>query len=456
MGQIKKFIVEDIRCFMGRHEIEIRPITFFVGENSTGKTTILGCIQAIVDYMNDSSHSGIHFNSNTHKMGSFEDIINKKAVSKGKFAIGLEIDEFAGKGNSMNSKLFFSLTREKKRDEPTVEKMNLILDKISGTEIEACVVDMNLQMNDTLEKAISVEYDESKDKYFINFDHRFYDENIYSSFFSYFGRYKILNSFLEQKNSDKPDTIKEKLSKYVSDRLYLSSREVYVKSFKPIRSSPERIYDLLKEIGSLGERNTPIILRNLYYYSPEDWKEIKSYLIDFAEESGLFTDVAITNLTESQNGPFQLQFRIRGELHNFADVGYGISQILPILEGITNKSQPQKLNRNVHFLMQQPEVHLHPRAQATFASFLINMLDKSNKQFIIETHSDYMVDRARIEIRKRNISHNDVSLVYFEGCNDGVKVHNICFDEMGNMINVPDSYRSFFIREAHSLFGFDS
>ena len=50
-------------------------------------------------------------------------------------------------------------------------------------------------------------------------------------------------------------------------------------------------------------------------------------------------------------------------------------------------------------LMQQPEVHLHPRAQAQLGSFLGYLAIKQKKQFLVETHSDYLVDRVRIDVR---------------------------------------------------------
>ena len=85
------------------------------------------------------------------------------------------------------------------------------------------------------------------------------------------------------------------------------------------------------------------------------------------------------------------------------------------------------------FLLQQPEVHLHPRAQAELSSLLATLASEGNRAFVVETHSDYMIDRARIEIRKGTIRPEDVSLIYLEPKGRVVKVHNISFDKMANM-----------------------
>ena len=48
---ITQFTMEEVRCFAGRQEFNIRPLTFLVGENSTGKTTALACFQVLANYL---------------------------------------------------------------------------------------------------------------------------------------------------------------------------------------------------------------------------------------------------------------------------------------------------------------------------------------------------------------------------------------------------------------------
>ena len=107
--------------------------------------------------------------------------------------------------------------------------------------------------------------------------------------------------------------------------------------------------------------------------------------------------------------------------------------------------------------MQQPEVHLHPKAQAELVSLLCQLAIHEDKTFVIETHSDYMIDRMRIEIMNGNFNPEDVSLVYLEpkGSSSQVQVHNITFDDQANMIGVPPGYRNFFMAETHRLLGME-
>ena len=103
---IKKFILDDVRCFEGRHEFNIRPLTFLVGENSTGKSTVLGCLQSLAD----SGFSGIDFNSEPYWMGAFSDIVRKARPRKTEFQLGMTLAHPNIKGGQLE--LF---TIEKKR-----------------------------------------------------------------------------------------------------------------------------------------------------------------------------------------------------------------------------------------------------------------------------------------------------------------------------------------------------
>ena len=105
--------------------------------------------------------------------------------------------------------------------------------------------------------------------------------------------------------------------------------------------------------------------------------------------------------------PFQLQVKVRGPKANINDVGYGVSQILPILVQILNPSISKNAQRDpmqaFFSLLQQPEIHLHPKAQAELSSLLVKLANSGNQSFIVETHSDYMIDRARVDIMRGNI-----------------------------------------------------
>ena len=229
----------------------------------------------------------------------------------------------------------------------------------------------------------------------------------------------------------------------IGSRLTVSSRS-------PIRSRPKRTYDPTREFNDPEGSDIPMFLMRIEATQQKEWEKLKTQLVEFGKSSGLFQNIEVKNFGRALGTPFQLKFKVRGPNTNIIDVGYGVSQILPILVHILNSD----IEEMRYFLLQQPEVHLHPRAQAELSSLFAQLASGGNRSFIVETHSDYMLDRARIEIIRGNIRPEDVSLIYFEPKGRIVKVHNISFDKMANMVGVPPHYGEFFLKESKRLLGF--
>ncbi len=179
------------------------------------------------------------------------------------------------------------------------------------------------------------------------------------------------------------------------------------------------------------------------------WTGLEGELSAFGKESGLFDaiDVRYLGPGKKMSDPFQIQVKVRGQhaRTTLIDVGYGVSQVLPILvDGF--------LRQGEFLLMQQPEVHLHPRAQAALGTFLGRLVSARRTRVVVETHSDYLVDRIRLAVRaEKGLRQSHVSILYFERANGGVMVHPMTVDAHGNLLGAPAGYRDFFIKEELSL-----
>ncbi len=79
----------------------------------------------------------------------------------------------------------------------------------------------------------------------------------------------------------------------------------------------------------------------------KDWKVLKEQLVAFGKSSRLFQNIEIKKLGSSLGSPFQLQFKVRGPKVNIIDVGYGVSQILPILVRMLNPDISQRTRRTL-------------------------------------------------------------------------------------------------------------
>ena len=106
------------------------------------------------------------------------------------------------------------------------------------------------------------------------------------------------------------------------------------------------------------------------------------------------------------------------------------------------------------FLLQQPEVHLHPSAQAALGSLFCQVASRE-RRLVVETHSDYLLDRVRMDIRdsKTSLKPEDVSILFFERGDLDVHIHSLQVDREGNILNEPESYRRFFLQETQRSLG---
>lgn len=82
---ITQFSMEEVRCFAGKQTLEIRPLTFLVGENSTGKTTALACFHIFANFLRGR---GVDFNQPPYSMGIFKDIVRNSKEKEKKFKLG--------------------------------------------------------------------------------------------------------------------------------------------------------------------------------------------------------------------------------------------------------------------------------------------------------------------------------------------------------------------------------
>src|SRR5262249_37919156 len=119
------------------------------------------------------------------------------------------------------------------------------------------------------------------------------------------------------------------------------------------------------------------------------------------------------NVKQLEEIIYRLSVRTKGNAFDLdiTDVGFGISQVLPILvEGFV--SPPGKV-----IMIEQPEIHLHPKMQGELADLFSDIAnlgagteEGKRRSLIIETHSEYLLSRLRRRIAEGKIRHSDVAL----------------------------------------------
>jgi AAA15 family ATPase/GTPase len=424
-----KLILKNFRCFDGLHEIEIRPLTLITGENSSGKTSMIAALNVISDKYRYPMNPD--FNSDPFNLGNYRTIATYKGGRYGRadsFSLGMEI-------SSKEAPLTKVVGKYTERDG------NPDIAEITGETgfgsyrmlFEKEQIDLNVDLfetNGTSKRSLStkikrIEYVQAPAGFFQN------------AFFS-----TIFTSFMENKDL-------EKLFPQVYQIIYNSINMLpSVRAVAPVRSKPSRTYDQSKADYSPEGAHIPQVLTRLYVESQTSKKAalLLELIRQFGSDSGLFKELKPRILGKHFTDPFQLNVSVSGIQSNMIDVGYGVSQSLPIVVQSILSDAEEIL------LLQQPEVHLHPKAQAAMGTLFARLCKEHRKNtYVIETHSDFIADRVRMAVAEGIIKPEDVLILYFEKQHLTTRVHHLFVDDKGDLVNPPQSYREFFMREQMSL-----
>ncbi len=132
-------------------------------------------------------------------------------------------------------------------------------------------------------------------------------------------------------------------------------------------------------------------------------------------------DIDLELFTEKVGDGVHVTFRKSGIANPFSpfNVGAGVSYVAKIL--IIALS----LKENDIFLIENPEIHLHPKAIANLASFFAKLIARKKIQLIIETHSAYFLHKLRHEVYKKNLASDAVRFFYKDQSNKNFEVIDI-------------------------------
>jgi hypothetical protein len=160
----------------------------------------------------------------------------------------------------------------------------------------------------------------------------------------------------------------------------------------PFRTPPERRYPFggfsASRGGPSGEQAINLLITEALL-NPNSKRPLHTALSFWINHLKLAESLDIKDIAKRLN---LFEIDVAGAGHgtkaNLADVGYGVSQVLPVLV------QGLLMRRGGVYLVQQPEIHLHPDAQAGLADFFI-YLASYGVITIVETHSEYLLLRLR-------------------------------------------------------------
>ena len=224
------------------------------------------------------------------------------------------------------------------------------------------------------------------------------------------------------------------------DSLFLQLEEAFENLFSrilylgPLREHPRPHYtwegDHPKGIGQEGEKAISALLSGRIRRLSID-EQILSWL----QRLELIDSYDVLPVSDtSRDYKFLVKKYKDGPEVRLTDVGFGVSQVLPVL--ILCYYAPE----GSILILEQPEAHLHPKVQSDLADVLIDVVKNRNVQIILESHSAHLLHRLQRRIAEEEIS-ADQTAFYFCQINDGTsEIERLDVDEYGNIRNWPQNF----------------
>ncbi|MBI4954337.1 MAG: AAA family ATPase [Myxococcales bacterium] len=420
---MRELVFGGVRCFKDEQRVPIRPVTLLVGENSSGKSTVLALVRAAWDLAFGKAEPD--FNEPPFDLGGYDAIAHFHG-GQGKRAHEFTLGAAFRFGDEKQGTRVVNGVFAERAGQPILHEWRARHGgqavEITRSEGDQCHVKL------THKGARSSEADVMAPPPGIHLAEG------------------VLTAAARQRARDRaPDP-------YAFLRL-LPGRWVGPEgpprpfAGAPIRSKPERTYDPKRVSPEPGGAHVPMDLATLHATDPTEFKQLTEAIGRYGEEANLFTRLEVRRRGKKPGDPFQLTVAVERYPFNLVDVGYGVSQVLPILVDTLRAPARQT------FLLQQPEVHLHPRAQAALGSLLVRQAKARRQTFLVETHSDFLVDRVRTLVREGALPADDVVILYFERDRTKATITAIEIDRQGALVDVPSGYRAFFLEEERRFLG---
>lgn len=464
---MKSYTIQNIKSFKDETAINVKPITIFVGKNSCGKSSLIRFPVVVSQSMLSDTDAPLTFFGKSIDYGNYEDVVFGH-LKRGKMNFSLTYDCYPSRFKYMSN--FRENTFLSKKDGKTLEaKIDVGLARYSKRMI---VDSFQLKIDGRI--ALEISRNQKENYYTKFYDFRDQNRTITCASRLHFFKYlplidvngmtdQIIKAYRDQHNnvdfsSYDIKAIKRSIYRGDCESLYIDDDEKLVavgeiKDFcmlidyymlviwgirasanqdadntyyiGPFRENPSRVYrEAEYQVDSVGARGEDVstMLKNDFTHGKHIIKGVSSWFEKSMNYSLSLKDIGsgLYNIVVQKSD---------GVFDNLIDVGYGISQVLPIVTQLV-KMNLKPYNRKYYspytgiikstFVIEQPELHLHPGAQAELANLFVDVVSQNNNDkninILIETHSEHLIRRLQALIADRNvsISNEDVIIYYVD------------------------------------------
>lgn len=416
---ITSLSLENFKSFQKLDNLEIKPLTILLGRNSCGKSSIIQSLLLLKQTIGEENESDLNVEGKYLKFNSLKDIsygVPKNNLATIAYKIGFE-------NNTEKANITLEFKNKKNEDSyiPKLTKFIYSDDKI--------LIDFKNISNKALSRNMKgILSDIKNNKKFKDIKTNMKFEAIFKNFIPVNVRLKDNQSFVFPINfafnGVKLNTIYDDIKK--------------IKYLSPIRANPERIYihysNNATDISENGANSAHILWskkNKIVNFNNESYKLLEA-LHKSIEILGLGQEITSEKISEMV---YQIGLKIKNSNSavSLADVGFGYSQVLPvILLGLLN-------NNDNLLLIEQPEIHLHPSSASKLADLFLAFI-KDKKKFIIETHSQELINKLRLRVIQDPSLKELINIVFIDQDENGTQIKQFEIDETGMFPEWPKGF----------------
>ena len=459
---IEAFRMQNFMGFEDSGWIELRPITLLFGRNSVGKSAILRALLLLRQSLNSPSDKGpfLFVKDNEFDFGDFRDLVRGHRTERPIsfwFQCRLEdqkddrwhakhaLQELGADGEVIRARLTYR--------QPPQKKVQVL-----------CAIDLYDQSGSLILQATAPALSGAErrswvfsSEFFDPYDERNYDlwsslELFTSSGFLPWIR--TVEGSLAISDPDDPnavsafgETFHQLFHLLHGFRSSIGSTLESLEYLGPLREEPQRFYYVSGQAHGLAQRGKHFV-RSLLNTDPTLIGNVDDWLSD----SGFGVRLELKPL-DSKKTLYELRLAETGRFGDkrfsagIREVGFGLSQALPVIV------QTMLAPEGSTILIEQPELHLHPGAQAELGDLFMQATAGRGIRLLVETHSEHLILRLQRRIRMRSLV-PDVINVSFVTKNAGLSTcHHLRMDREGDFI---DEWPEGFFNERYSeIFGGD-
>lgn len=413
--------IRNFKCLRDTGVLKIRPLTILIGPNSSGKSSLIQFLLMIRQTLASRDYeSPLIFNGPCIQLESYRNIIWRNDPEQN-LAFEFSLTPIR-QVSALKRHMKLTISFRKAKAGLSVRMNSLtIMDRESDKDL------VSIKWKTQTPSFSSSILDKDSSRLLIkNF--------LLLNFLPFFMR----PSVEELRKSGKYENwVVDSLNATRYSNLPFSERHMYY--LGPLREFPARYYPYsaatLIDTGFKGERSIEVLGSS---------KKLGDRVDHWMRKLQLAKHTGIKYLRRKTLAELRLTDPKLGISVNICDTGFGISQILPIIvTGFYATSGSM-------FLVEQPEIHLHPRLQADTGDLLIE-ISKARKTLIVETHSEHLLLRIQRRIAEGTLNHKDVAIYYFEPSVDGTQITRMKIEETGKIENWPKGFFEEGFREAMAI-----